>query len=120
MGVSAYLESVLLNYACRGDASNTPSAWAVGLADIAGNEITDLNYQRQSVSFDPATNGTATVGVEMRFGPFLVAQTPTQMQLWDSTVNGNLLWQAPLDDPSPMVPNEGVVFPIGDIAVTLA
>jgi hypothetical protein len=117
--VSSYLEKILLDCAFRGDTSNTPSAWAVGLSDIAGDEIVDLNYQRQAASFDPATNGTATVGTIMTFGPFVNAQTPATMQVWDDLTAGHLLYAGPLDVLTAMDPGEGVLLPVGNVAVSL-
>jgi hypothetical protein len=119
--ISAYLETLLLNYAFRGDASNTPTQWYAALADPFGNEIVDPGYARVTASFNPAVNGTSPSATAMTFGLFQNAQTIASLQVWDAGAGGNLLYGGPADQTETFAAgaNEGVIIWPGQLGVTL-
>jgi hypothetical protein len=121
MAISAYLEKVLVDYAMRGDASNTPTAWYAALADNLGAEIIDPGYARVTASFAPAVNGTSPTATAMTFGLFQNAQTIASLQVWDAAAGGNLLYGGPADQTETFAAgaNEGVIIWPGQLGVTL-
>lgn len=118
MGISNYLENVLLDTVFNGAADPFISVHTGDPGETGANEHTGGTYIRQQAAFGAAASGAVTNSADIEFLG-IPAATITHIGVWEDETVGNFLWGGPLT--GAQIINEGgdFIIPAGDLDVTL-
>tara|TARA_R110000787_G_scaffold25648_1_gene71980 strand:- start:1039 stop:1425 length:387 start_codon:yes stop_codon:yes gene_type:complete len=125
--LSDFLEQTFLEITLKGaTAYNVPTPYLALFIDDptdagSGTECSWNNYIRQAMSFGEITDGSVSTDAAITFAAIEGAQvTITHVAIFDSEINGNVLYHTPLDVNKTLSVDDIMSMPIGGFTVTIA
>lgn len=120
--MSDYLENKVIDHVNGTAAYTSPSTVYVALFTSptsdsgGGTEVSGGSYARQSITFGPASSGTAVSNVNIVFPKATAAWgVITHAAIMDAASGGNMLFHGPLNSSREIKTNDQFQFASGDI-----
>lgn len=128
MSFSDYLEDKVLDHILRGGPPfPQPAATYIGLfitdpTDAnSGIEVTGGSYERQVISFDPASGGLTSNSAQVTFPEATADQgTVTHWGIYDASNGGNLLTHGAFTAPRQIFNGDQLIIKAGELDVQLS
>ena len=125
MHMSNYLEDGLLNHLL----SNIPLEFTISYLALytsdptdaeIGIECSDVNYSRQSITFDTSLNGETSNTDYITFLPFTGDVTITHIGIMNAPIGGNLMFHVDLSTSKIMHDTDELRFHPGSLTIRLS
>lgn len=125
---SNFTENLALNWLLTAESATRPTAWFVALFTADGgleagtttNEVSGGAYARQSVAFDPASNGATANSATVTF-PAATANwgTVTHIAVMSASTGGEVLFHGPVTASKTIELGDVFQIAAGNLNITL-
>lgn len=124
--ISNFLQDNMMNHVFRNTPYNAPGTIYLALfsadptAAGTGPELSGSGYARTAFTLGPPTNGISTNDADIVF-PTATANwlNATHIGIFDSSINGNLLFFGPMTSGVIVTSGNNFRFPIGNLTIGL-